>query len=308
MAILVVVYDTATGGFRTQKIGSAQIGDGAIVSGKIAGDAIGNLHLRSGDVQHARLGGVTANLHHVEFTSGMHNFAHPSALIGAGAIISAKIPANAIGGGHILDGSIESADLANQAVLSGKLGSGQVALGHITSALRDPITTIAGLRTLGAGAQQAAAGNHTHTLAEDIVGSAYTAITQNSLSTAVQYYYFVLIPATTASATIATKTQSYATTSMAVATVAGSFWCSSADSMKLRLYMNGVQVAESAYLPAAFGAGAFQFLQGTRALSGSIVCYFDAYNYGAVQVALDIDGTISAGICACGIAIGSIKL
>jgi len=45
MAILVVTYDSSTGGFRTEKIGSAQISDGAIVSGKIASGIVGLPHL-----------------------------------------------------------------------------------------------------------------------------------------------------------------------------------------------------------------------------------------------------------------------
>lgn len=48
MAILVITYDTSTGGFKTQKVGSAQISDGAIVSGKIAANAIGGGHIASG--------------------------------------------------------------------------------------------------------------------------------------------------------------------------------------------------------------------------------------------------------------------
>lgn len=105
-SLLVVHYDSTTGGFRIQKIGSAQISDGAIVSAKIGGEAIGNAHLRSGDVQHIRLGGIGADDHHIQFTSSMHSFAHPSALIGSGAVVSAKIGANAVGAAHILESEI----------------------------------------------------------------------------------------------------------------------------------------------------------------------------------------------------------
>lgn len=45
MAILVVVYDNTTGGFKVQKIGSAQISDGAIVSAKIGVLAVGTPHI-----------------------------------------------------------------------------------------------------------------------------------------------------------------------------------------------------------------------------------------------------------------------
>jgi len=46
MAIFAVTYDTSTGGFRTQKIGSAQINDGAIVSSLIGSGVIGLPHLQ----------------------------------------------------------------------------------------------------------------------------------------------------------------------------------------------------------------------------------------------------------------------
>jgi len=45
MAVLVVLYDNATGGFKVQKIGSAQISDGAIVSAKIGALAVGTPHI-----------------------------------------------------------------------------------------------------------------------------------------------------------------------------------------------------------------------------------------------------------------------
>ncbi|GAI57940.1 unnamed protein product, partial [marine sediment metagenome] len=42
---------------------------------------------------------------------------------------------------------------------------------HIATANKDGTTATPSMRTLGAGAQQAAAGNHTHTFEEDITGS-----------------------------------------------------------------------------------------------------------------------------------------
>jgi len=478
MAILVITYDTSTGGFRTQKIGSAQISDGAIVSAKIGVGEIGTPHLADlavvsgkvkqsdislallGERAHGSLTGVTANLHHVEFTSGMHNFAHPSALIGTGAITSAKIAANAIGGAHILAGSIPSGDLANQAVTSAKIGalavgtphlaanaivsgkivqsdihlallgerghgsltgitaeqhhaeftsgqhrsttqhplgtvvphdalasltekahgsltgvtanlhhaeftsgmhnfphpsaliaalaitSGKVASGGLApltsgkiwagftgdfpreedkpvagwtptgnggtkvagadceAALKDPVAATAGLRTLGTGAQQAAAGNHTHTLAEDVLGTEFSATSTNAATGARRGHYMI----GGADETLVTKTLTFAALSRAVAVGVGSFSVDNAgDFFKIRLFMDGVQMAESGYLGQDNDP---IVLVGTKALSGSKTCYISAHNYSGSGNSLYIHGCyrVSHRKEAVVIGIGSIKI
>ncbi|MBA7713289.1 hypothetical protein ES703_122290 [subsurface metagenome] len=65
MAILVVTYDTTTGGFKTQKIGSAQISDGAIVSGKIAANIIATPHIANQGILSASIGTLAVGTPHI---------------------------------------------------------------------------------------------------------------------------------------------------------------------------------------------------------------------------------------------------
>lgn len=65
MAVLAVTYDTSTGGFRTQKIGSGQISDGAIISGKVASGQIGIPHIYPGAVTSAKLGPLAVGTPHL---------------------------------------------------------------------------------------------------------------------------------------------------------------------------------------------------------------------------------------------------
>ena len=55
MAILVCVYDSDTGLVKVQKVGSAQIGDGAIVSGKLASGAVTTVNIADGAVTSAKI-------------------------------------------------------------------------------------------------------------------------------------------------------------------------------------------------------------------------------------------------------------
>lgn len=116
MAVLVVTYDSATGIYRTQKIGSAQITDGAVVSAKIGLLAVGTPHIADAAVTSAKIasgfsppladGAVTSS----KIASGAVGIPH----IYPGAVISAKIGALAVGAPH----------LAALAVVSGKVASG----------------------------------------------------------------------------------------------------------------------------------------------------------------------------------------
>jgi len=86
-----------------------------ILSGILASGIVPRLH---GD-----LVGVTADQHHIQFTSGLHSFAHPSALIANQAIVSAKVGAGVLATPH----------LANQGILSASIGSGQVGQPHLAA-------------------------------------------------------------------------------------------------------------------------------------------------------------------------------
>jgi len=117
MALLVVLYDSSTGLYKTQKVGSAQIADGAVVSAKIGANVIATPHIANQGILSASIGaGIVGTPH-----------------LANQAITSAKIAANAIGGPHILDGSILGADLANQAVVSAKIGALAVGAPHLAA-------------------------------------------------------------------------------------------------------------------------------------------------------------------------------
>ncbi len=138
MAILVVTYDSATGRYLTQKLGSAQIGDGAITSGLLASGIIGTVHLRDLNVTSAKLaaalittieaGGVgDAAITSAKIASGAVGTVH----MWPGAVASAIIASGVIGGVHIYSGSIPGLDLENAAITSSKIASGIVGIPHL---------------------------------------------------------------------------------------------------------------------------------------------------------------------------------
>lgn len=118
MAILVVLYDNTTGGFKVQRIGSAQISDGAITSGKLASGIVGTVHLRDLNVTSAKLATAIIGL---------------LGTVADEAITSAKIASGAIGGVHVFSGSIPGLDLENQAITSAKIGALAVGAPHIAA-------------------------------------------------------------------------------------------------------------------------------------------------------------------------------
>ena len=105
MAILVVTYDSSNGKYLTQKVGSAQISDGAIVSGKIGAGEVCGIHIASGAI-------VRPHIYDQ-------------------AVASTQIAIAAIGGIHIYSGSIPGDKLENRAITSAKIASGQVGIPHI---------------------------------------------------------------------------------------------------------------------------------------------------------------------------------
>lgn len=109
--------------------------------------------------------------------------------------------------------------------------------------------------------------------------------------------------------TLATVTVTFAANSRAVAVGFHSGYAL-ANYFKLRIYMNGVQVSESAYIAAS--PGTTTILIGTSALSGSNICYLSAYNYGIATANLNTPGasptTGASRPIAVGIGVQSIKV
>jgi hypothetical protein len=137
-SLLVVHYETTTGQYYFQKVGSAQIADGAITSGLIASGVIGTVHLADGSVTSAKIASGfstppgDASVTSSKIASGQVGDAH----IYPDSIISAKIASGIIGGVHVANQSLVSANfganviatphIANQGILSASIGTGVV--------------------------------------------------------------------------------------------------------------------------------------------------------------------------------------
>jgi hypothetical protein len=172
----------------------------------------------------------------------------------------------------------------------------------------DPMATDApvatpSLRSLGSGALQASPGNHTHTLLEDVKGVGTSVGVSASAGT---YLRSSLSIAAGADSPLESKTQTYAPTSRAV----GFAYClglaSAANSLKLRLHMGGVQVAESGFI-SNIGVTVYNIIA-TTPLSGSQTVSAALHNYAAVPVTWYSFGS-GLGICrGYSVAAGSIKV
>lgn len=158
----------------------------------------------------------------------------------------------------------------------------------------DPAAATKGLRSLGSGALQAAAGNHAHTLVEDVTGDAPTSWNPTVVK--------AVFAGQDKDIDGATKTLAFAAGSRAVGVGGIAGESSAANAIKLRLYMGGVQVAESAFYstsPLAY------WLVATRALSGSQITYIALHNYHGSDQNLTVAPV--GGDCGGGVGVGSVK-
>ncbi len=149
-------------------------------------------------------------------------------------------------------------------------------------------------------------GTFVNTLAEDIVGSSGSIDTSTLSSGGAVKQIGIGAGGDYA---CATKTQSYDAASLAVAVGFINQKNGASGQLKLRLYMDGVLVSESAFFTGGNVAETI-ILVGTRALSGSKICKIDVHNYSGGNNNLSIPCAYT-GIgepVATGIGIGSIKL
>ncbi len=140
------------------------------------------------------------------------------------------------------------------------------------------------------------------TLAQDVLGDGISGLT----ATHTGFYRSETLQNAGVELTLATTTDTYNGSSRAVAV--GHVYCSTThvDKMKLRLYMGGVQVAESGYLPLAPGINFV--LTATRALSGSQECKIVNKNYHTAGAYIRMPCMEAGSMSAAAIGIGSIKL
>jgi len=158
--------------------------------------------------------------------------------------------------------------------------------------IKEAVNIFGVLGTLAAGA-----------LAQDILGSTNCPTTTPSSGV---YQCSILVSAG-GDTDLASNTQDYDATSLAVAATYYNGEASGASALKLGLYMDGVRVAESDYIPFNPGLGNIS-LMGTRALSGSTICKLSAHNYSGDSEDCRIGGFEEDTEAAAGILIGSVKL
>lgn len=175
---------------------------------------------------------------------------------------------------------------------------------HVAAANKDGAAGTASMRTLGSGAQQAAPGNHTHTLAEDVIGSE-----ESALVTLLSDYGYMQVFAVVAGGDydLVAKTLVFAATSRAVAVASIYTVANQLNGIKLRLYMGGVQVAETGFLPLNTPYENY-ILVGTRALSGSQECKLGFHNYSGLTRGCNCFSRIEGETIIATIGVGSIKL
>jgi len=141
----------------------------------------------------------------------------------------------------------------------------------------DPVAGTGGLRTLGTGAQQAAAGNHTHTLTAEAQSVNKSAVATGN-NQAEGYRLYPALGDSEELDPFITKTDTFSALSRAVAAAGFIGKETVADNLKMRLYMGGVQVAETGYLGTSLG---LKSVMGDRALSGSQTVKATIKNYSA---------------------------
>lgn len=143
-------------------------------------------------------------------------------------------------------------------------------------------------------------GTLTATLAEDTTGSGVTALT--TITSDTYHRPYTMDPEQTLD--IATKTLTYDVASMAVAVGICACAATTANTIKLRLLMEGVQVAESAYVATAT---VNIVLVATRAMDGEQECKLQMHNYDTESRVIKLAGVTSGGQASGAIGIGSIK-
>ena len=145
-------------------------------------------------------------------------------------------------------------------------------------------------------------GTFENTLAEDILGDAPSGLLCNATAGG----RLIQLVAAEGDWELATKTQDYDASSLAVGVAFGAIQMdNAADCAKLQLIMDGVTVAESAYL---LNAGSTEILMATKVLSGSKVCSANIHNYDGNARNVRCTGAVNGVEIGAGVCIGSVKL
>lgn len=87
---------------------------------------------------------------------------YPNPGLGTNVVVAGTIQGSAVTTTKINDAAVTNPKIADGAVDSAKIADGSIVHGDIAAANKDGVAATPSLRTLGTGAQQAAAGNHEH--------------------------------------------------------------------------------------------------------------------------------------------------
>jgi hypothetical protein len=192
-----------------------------------------------------------------------------------------------------------AAPAANEALRKGQT---DVTDAEVAAANKDGVAGTASMRTLGTGAQQAAAGNHTHTLGDDTSGEA---VEDDTTDTSGGYYEETVI-ATVSEYDLASVTPTFDAGESRAYGVA--FAHGIADvSIKcyLYLYMGGVLVGTSG---AYSSSNDLQYIaKGARSLSGAQICKATWYNDHTGNLTMKRCASANAKLVNGGVAVGSIN-
>jgi len=154
----------------------------------------------------------------------------------------------------------------------------------------DPAAATPGLRTLGTGAQQAATGNHTHTLVHDTEGSD---VSTDDFSGTNRHYRERQYLAAGDEFTFMQVSLTAATATVIYAVWAGYAMGGVADAIKGRLCIDGVQIAETSYFATE---GYSKLLIGHKSVSsGNRIVAMKVKNYSGGSEYAFVGGGLGAG-------------
>jgi len=144
MGEMVVAYDSASGGFKTKKVGTDLIASGAVTQEKINTDDPFIVQQTSApQLRHVAYGAWGATPVYNPIAVDASGYMYFNAVWPDGSVTSSKIAAGAVGTPHLIDGAITSAKLASgqvgdahiypASILSAKIAANIIATPHIAN-------------------------------------------------------------------------------------------------------------------------------------------------------------------------------
>jgi hypothetical protein len=159
-------------------ITTAKINDGAVTAAKIAVGAILTATISNAQVTTIKLADDAVTT--VKILDGSITAAKMAvnsiltATIQDGQVTTAKLADLNVTTAKIAAGAVTAAKMAVDSILTATIADAQVTAAKVATANNDGLAAVPSIRTLGTGAQQAAAGNHTHAQMARIATGTYS--------------------------------------------------------------------------------------------------------------------------------------